>query len=42
MAHLLDVAFDRVLVTHGEPVLSGGRDALRNALEGDPWYHRPT
>jgi hypothetical protein len=42
MRHLLDVRFDRVLVTHGDPVLSDGRQALENALEGDPWYHRPT
>jgi hypothetical protein len=42
LGHLLDVDFDRVLVTHGEPVLSGGKGALRDALNGEPWYHRPT
>jgi hypothetical protein len=42
MQHLLEIDFDRALVTHGEPVLSGGRDALANALSGEPWYHRPT
>jgi hypothetical protein len=39
---LLEVEFDRVLVTHGDPVLTGGREALRDALRGEPWYHRPT
>jgi hypothetical protein len=37
---LLELPFERVLVTHGEPVLSGGRDALREALAAPPWYHR--
>ena len=38
---LLELDFDRVLVTHGRPVLRGGRAALREALEAPPWYHRP-
>jgi hypothetical protein len=38
---LLDLDFDRVLVTHGEPVLAGGRKALGSALRAKPWYHRP-
>jgi hypothetical protein len=42
LAHLLEIDFDRALVTHGEPVLSGGRQALENALAGEPWYHRPS
>ena len=42
MEHLLEIDFDRALVTHGEPVLDGGHEALRNALNGEPWYHRPT
>jgi hypothetical protein len=42
MEHLLDIEFDRVLVTHGDPVMQGGVQALRNALRGEPWYHRPT
>jgi hypothetical protein len=29
----------RVLVTHGEPVLDGGRDALAAALAGEPFWH---
>lgn len=40
-APLLDLAADRILVTHGQPVLSRGREALRAAIAGDPWYHRP-
>ena len=36
---LLELDVERVLVTHGEPVLSGGRDALRRALDSEPWYH---
>ena len=38
---LLDVDCDRLLVTHGQPVLAGGRQALRHALDDGPWYHRP-
>jgi hypothetical protein len=37
---LLELDFDRVLVTHGKPVLSDGRAALRTALDARPWYHR--
>jgi hypothetical protein len=37
---LLELDFDTVLVTHGEPLLSGGKRALRNALDAKPWYHR--
>ncbi|HEX5894902.1 MAG TPA: hypothetical protein VFY47_01155 [Thermoleophilaceae bacterium] len=36
---LLELDFDRVLVTHGEPLLSGGKRALRRALDAKPWYH---
>jgi hypothetical protein len=35
---LLREAFDRVLVTHGAPVMSGGREALADALRKPPWY----
>jgi len=42
MEHLLQIDFDHALVTHGDPVLHTGHDALTDALEGDPWYHRPT
>ena len=35
---LLELDFDRVLVTHGQPVLAGGREALRAALQAEPWY----
>lgn len=37
---LLELDFDRVLVTHGAPVLRDGRAALREALDAPPWYHR--
>jgi len=37
---LLDLDPERVLVAHGEPVLSGGRDALAAALAAEPWRHR--
>jgi hypothetical protein len=37
---LLELDFDAVLATHGEPVLTGGKRALRDALEAKPWYHR--
>lgn len=30
----LDLPVEHVLVSHGEPVLGGGRDALRRALDG--------
>jgi hypothetical protein len=36
---LLELDFDRVLVTHGEPIRKGGRQALRDALDSRPWYH---
>jgi hypothetical protein len=31
---------ERVLVTHGPPVLRNGRSALQEAIHGEPWYHR--
>lgn len=34
---LLGLDPERVLVTHGRPVLSGGRDALAAAIDGEPW-----
>ncbi len=37
---LLELDFDRVLVTHGEPVMKDGKKALRSALRSKPWYHR--
>ena len=36
---LLDLDVERVLATHGEPILHGGRDALAAALERPPWSH---
>jgi hypothetical protein len=38
---LLELDFDRLLMTHGPSVPSGGKDALRDAIAADPWYHRP-
>jgi glyoxylase-like metal-dependent hydrolase (beta-lactamase superfamily II) len=37
---LLGLDFDRVLVTHGQPVMKQGRRALASALRSKPWYHR--
>jgi hypothetical protein len=37
---LLELDFDRVLVTHGRPLLEGGREALASSLRAKPWYHR--
>src|SRR5687767_5086290 len=36
---LFELPFDAVLVTHGQPVMEGGRRALRDAIEAKPWYH---
>jgi hypothetical protein len=37
---LLELDFDRVLVTHGQPIRKGGRAALRDALDSRPWSRR--
>lgn len=39
---LLELAVERVLVTHGPPMLKGGAAALGAAVHGEPWYHRPS
>ena len=36
---LLELDAENVLVTHGQPVMGGGTQALRNALNSKPWYH---
>jgi hypothetical protein len=36
---LLELGAENVLVTHGEPIMGGGTDALRKALKAKPWYH---
>jgi hypothetical protein len=36
---LLDLDFDRVLVTHGKPVMKNGKKALAAGLKAKPWYH---
>jgi hypothetical protein len=37
LAPLLELDFEKVLVTHGEPVLENGRDQLQKALRAEPW-----
>ena len=37
---LLELDFDAVLTTHGQPLMSDGKRALREALDAKPWYHR--
>ena len=37
---LLELDFDTVLTTHGQPLMSDGKRALRDALDAKPWYHR--
>jgi alkanesulfonate monooxygenase SsuD/methylene tetrahydromethanopterin reductase-like flavin-dependent oxidoreductase (luciferase family) len=36
---LLELDFDRVLVTHGQPVMKNGKKALADGLRAKPWYH---
>jgi hypothetical protein len=38
---LLELGFDRVLVTHGQPVMKDGRKELASALRRRPWYRSP-
>jgi glyoxylase-like metal-dependent hydrolase (beta-lactamase superfamily II) len=40
LAPLLDLPVQRVLVTHGAPVLEAGAAALRTAVAADPWSRR--
>ena len=37
---LLELPAERILVTHGEPVLQGGAKALRGAVAAEPWDFR--
>ena len=37
---LLELDFDSVLVTHGQPVMQGGRQQLEQALRAEPWCRR--
>jgi hypothetical protein len=37
---VLELGAQRVLVTHGEPVVEGGAEALRRAISSEPWFHR--
>jgi glyoxylase-like metal-dependent hydrolase (beta-lactamase superfamily II) len=36
---LVDLEPERVLVTHGQPVLSGGAEELARAMEREPFWH---
>jgi hypothetical protein len=36
---LLELPFDAVLVTHGQPLMEGGKQALKKALRAKPWNH---
>jgi hypothetical protein len=36
---LLGLDFDVVLATHGDPVMKGGKRALRADIKTKPWYH---
>jgi len=40
LEQLLALDTESVLVTHGPPVVRGGRAALRDALAADPWDYR--
>ena len=37
-APLLELDLERILVTHGEPILHDGHAALAGALDAAPWY----
>ena len=40
LAPLRGLDVERILVTHGEPVLHDGAAALAAALDAEPWYNR--
>jgi hypothetical protein len=40
LAPLLELPVERVLVTHGAPVVEDAAAALRRAVAAPPWYHR--
>jgi hypothetical protein len=39
LAPLRELDLERILVTHGEPILRDGSAALEDALTARPWYH---
>ena len=39
LAPLRELDLERILVTHGEPILRHGSAALEDALTARPWYH---
>jgi hypothetical protein len=36
---LLELDLERILVTHGPPIVSYGSAALQAAVDAEPWYH---
>jgi hypothetical protein len=38
---LLELDFDRLLMTHGPSLTTGGKAGLKAAIDSPPWYHRP-
>ena len=36
---LLDLDLERILVTHGPPIVNYGSAALQAAVDAEPWYH---
>jgi hypothetical protein len=42
MQRLADLGPDRILVTHGQPVMTDGREALQRALDRGPWRPPPS
>jgi hypothetical protein len=41
LAPLLELDFDRLLMTHGPSLLQRGKDGLREAIGAPPWYRGP-
>jgi glyoxylase-like metal-dependent hydrolase (beta-lactamase superfamily II) len=38
---LLELDFDRLLMTHGPSLTTDGKAGLKAAIDSPPWYHRP-
>jgi hypothetical protein len=38
---LLDLDWNRLLLTHGPSLPSGGKAGLRAGIEAPIWFHRP-
>jgi hypothetical protein len=39
LAPLLELDLERILVTHGAPIVSYGSAALQAAVDAEPWFH---